>query len=119
MTREDYLNYTFGSRSYRYYFQHGTEAEPTCGEARGFDDEWAALQYMDENREHAQKASDETGEAGLIQVLDMQRFGQERIIAREVLEPSRQRYTEAHAERRKLGDLIVSTAHGLRKRGAR
>lgn len=108
------------ARSYRYYFQHGTVESPTEGESRGFDEEWQALQYMDENREHAQAAANESGEMGCIQVVDMDSFGKDRIVAIETLPPifvsERPKYVSTRA---KLTDLMADAVRMIKKVGGK
>jgi hypothetical protein len=95
--RDDHDNVVRGARAYRYYYQAGSLDNPYLGEARGFEEEWQALQYLDENREHAQSWANEAGETILLQVLDMEGFAKDRVVAMEHIRPTHEATRETFA----------------------
>lgn len=105
--------------SYRYIFQHGDLNLPGSGECRGFDEVEDAIQYMDENREHAQAAANETGEVEVLQVIDQDSYGKERIVAIAFFRPMNvsERAAFVRTDRPKLSDLeLVSMLEDMKKR---
>lgn len=97
-------------RAYDFYYQVGSLSEPDAGFSRGFDEDWEAMQYMDEDREHCQQAANESGEPVLSRVIEEDSG---RVVQEELIYPERASYVRDN--RLKLGDLLTSVAKQVRK----